>query len=62
MVTLWVSSTAPDVALLVHLEQVASDGVSTYVTEGALHALHRRCPRRPTTTSGCRTTADTPAT
>jgi putative CocE/NonD family hydrolase len=47
VVTLWVSSTAADVALFVYLEQVAADGVSTYVTEGTLHGSHRALSPAP---------------
>lgn len=41
VVTLNVSSTATDGAFYVYLEDVASDGTVTYITEGELRALHR---------------------
>ena len=42
VVTLDVVSTAKDGAFFVYLEDVASDGRVTYITEGELRAVHRR--------------------
>ena len=38
---LWVTSTAPDGYFIAYLEEVYSDGVSHYVTDGVLRASHR---------------------
>jgi len=38
---LWITSTANDGDFFVYLEEVTPDGVSHYVTEGALRASHR---------------------
>jgi putative CocE/NonD family hydrolase len=42
IVTLYVASTETDGAFHVYLEDVASDGRVTYITEGILRAIHRR--------------------
>ena len=42
IVTLYVSSTEPDGAFIVYLEDVAPDGRVSYITEGQLRALLRR--------------------
>jgi uncharacterized protein len=42
VIDLFVTSTATDGAFLVYLEDVNEKGVVTYVTEGALRALHRK--------------------
>jgi len=42
IIDLFVTSTATDGAFLVYLEDVNEKGVVTYVTEGALRALHRK--------------------
>ena len=47
LVTLYVSSTASDGAFHVYLEDVATDGRVTYITEGMLRALHRRVADGP---------------
>lgn len=39
---LWIRSSARDADLFVYLEDVAPDGRSSYVTEGALRASHRK--------------------
>jgi putative CocE/NonD family hydrolase len=41
VLTLLLSSSTPDAALHVYLEDVAPDGACRYVTEGMLRALHR---------------------
>jgi putative CocE/NonD family hydrolase len=47
VVTLQVASTATDGAFFAYLEEVTPDGDVTYVTEGALRALHRRLAPEP---------------
>jgi putative CocE/NonD family hydrolase len=47
LVTLRASSTHTDGNFLVYLEDVASDGTVTYVTEGHLRALHRKLSGDP---------------
>lgn len=42
IIDLFVTSTASDGAFLIYLEDVNEKGVVTYVTEGALRALHRK--------------------
>jgi predicted acyl esterase len=42
IINLFVTSTASDGAFLVYLEDINDKGVVTYVTEGALRALHRK--------------------
>ena len=42
MIDLFITSTATDGAFFVYLEDVDDQGVVTYVTEGALRALHRK--------------------
>ncbi len=42
VVTLYITSTADDGNFFVYLEDVASDGHATYITEGQLRALHRK--------------------
>ena len=42
IVTLYVSSTTPDAAFHVYLEDVAPDGTVTYITEGMLRAINRK--------------------
>jgi putative CocE/NonD family hydrolase len=42
IVTLYVSSTTPDAAFHVYLEDVAPDGAVTYITEGMLRAVNRK--------------------
>ena len=42
VIDLFVISTATDGAFLVYLEDVNENGIVTYVTEGALRALHRK--------------------
>jgi hypothetical protein len=42
LIDLFVTSSATDGAFLVYLEDVDEQGVVTYVTEGALRALHRK--------------------
>ena len=42
VVTLYVTSSAVDGAFFVYLEDVDETGKSTYITEGQLHALHRK--------------------
>lgn len=44
---LWVMSTAEDCDFFGYLEEVTSDGVSTYVSEGVLRASHRRSSEPP---------------
>ncbi len=38
---LWLAATAPDLDVFVYLEEVDSQGHSTYITEGTLRASHR---------------------
>jgi putative CocE/NonD family hydrolase len=45
VVTLEVTSTASDGAFIVYLEDVAPDGLVTYITEGELRALQRKISR-----------------
>jgi uncharacterized protein len=40
-VTLYIASTAEDVAFHIYLEDVAPGGHVTYLTEGVLRAIHR---------------------
>lgn len=42
VVTLHLTSTEPDFALYVYLEEVTEDGQVTYITEGQLRAIHRQ--------------------
>jgi putative CocE/NonD family hydrolase len=42
IVTLYVSSTTPDAAFHVYLEDVAPNGIVTYITEGMLRAINRK--------------------
>jgi uncharacterized protein len=44
VLTLYLASTAGDVALYAYLEDVDEQGRVTYVTEGQLRAIHRRLP------------------
>jgi putative CocE/NonD family hydrolase len=44
---LWLSADAPDADVFAYLEEVDSDGKSTYVTEGNLRASHRKPGRAP---------------
>lgn len=44
VLTLYLASTASDVALYAYLEDVDEQGRVTYVTEGQLRAIHRRLP------------------
>lgn len=41
-VSIFLSATTTDTALFVYLEDVAPDGIVTYVTEGEMRALHRK--------------------
>ncbi len=47
IVHLWVSSTAADGDFFAYLEEVDSDGVSHYITEGTLRASHRALSEAP---------------
>jgi uncharacterized protein len=47
VVTIHVASTATDGAFFAYLEEVTPDGDVTYVTEGALRALHRKLAAAP---------------
>jgi len=47
VVTLYVSSTHADGAFIAHLEDVAADGQSIYITEGGLRAIHRKISKNP---------------
>jgi len=47
VISLWVTSTATDGAFFVYLEDVDEKGTVTYVTEGALRALHRKVSTGP---------------
>ncbi len=40
IITLYVASSEPDIALYVYLDDVAEDGTATYVTEGQLRSIH----------------------
>ncbi len=44
---LWLSSDAPDLDLFIYLEEVDSNGKSTYITEGDLRASHRKLGQAP---------------
>jgi putative CocE/NonD family hydrolase len=44
---LWISSTAKDGDFFVYLEDIDEQGVSHYVTEGALRASHRKLSQAP---------------
>ena len=44
---LWLATDAPDLVFFVYLEEVDGGGQSTYITEGALRASHRRLGRAP---------------
>jgi putative CocE/NonD family hydrolase len=46
-VTLYLTSTATDGAFFVYLEQVDQRGKVTYLTEGALRAIHRKVSTSP---------------
>ncbi len=53
VVSLWLSASEPDAAVFVYLSEIEPDGVSRYVTEGVLRAIHRAeapCPRNYRTT------------
>jgi len=52
VVSLWVTSTAPDGDFFVYLEAVDSTGKSMYLTEGVLRASHRQLGVAPYATSG----------
>jgi len=48
VVSLWLASSEPDVAVFAYLSEVEADGTVRYVTEGVLRAIHRAeapCPR-----------------
>ncbi len=47
VVTLYVTSTAPDGVLYVYLEDVDEGGRVTYITEGQLRVIHRRVSDEP---------------
>lgn len=47
IVTIWLQTTAPDLDVFVYMEEVTPDGVSKYITEGALRATHRALGRAP---------------
>jgi uncharacterized protein len=44
---LWFSTSAPDLDVFVYLEEIDSDGKSTYITEGDLRASHRKLSQAP---------------
>lgn len=44
---IWLSTEAPDLDVFVYLEEVDSNGKSTYITEGALRASHRTLGQAP---------------
>jgi putative CocE/NonD family hydrolase len=52
MVHLWVSATATDADFMVYLEEVGSDGRSTYITEGVQRASSRATADAPWNMSG----------
>ena len=47
VVHLWLSSTAADADIFAYLEEVDAQGVSHYITEGALRASHRKLSDPP---------------
>jgi putative CocE/NonD family hydrolase len=47
VVQLWLTTAAPDLDAFVYLEEVDSQGKSTYITEGDLRASHRKLSRAP---------------
>ncbi|MDP1737985.1 MAG: CocE/NonD family hydrolase [Caulobacter sp.] len=47
VVELWLTSSTPDGALHVYLEDVAPDGRVSYLTEGAFRLIHRKPSRTP---------------
>ena len=58
IVTLYVSSSTPDAAFHVYLEDVTPDGTVTYITEGMLRAINRKVStKRRRTSSLVHTTA-----
>jgi len=44
---LWLTTDAPDLDMFVYLEEVDRSGKSTYITEGALRASHRKLSKAP---------------
>jgi uncharacterized protein len=46
-INLWISSEAPDIDIVVYLEEVDASGYSHYVTEGALRASFRKTGAAP---------------
>ena len=48
LLTLYMSTNAPDATVFAYLEDVDEDGHVTYVTEGMLRALHRKLDNSPT--------------
>lgn len=46
-VHLWLTTDAPDLDTFIYLEEVDGQGRSTYITEGALRASHRKLSRAP---------------
>ena len=47
VVDLWLTTQAPDLDAFVYLEEVDSQGKSTYITEGDLRASHRKLSQAP---------------
>ena len=47
IITLYVTSTSPESAFFVYLEDVDETGRVTYVTEGQLRAIHRKISNEP---------------
>ena len=60
VLSLWLATSEPDVAIFAYLSEVEADGTVRYVTEGVLRAIHRAeapCPREYRTTWPYRTFA-----
>ncbi len=47
VVHLWFSTSVPDLDVFVYLEEIGSNGKSTYITEGNLRASHRKLSQAP---------------